>query len=305
MISFLIISLTIVFISILIKYTRMKANITKIFKLIKKYYSDFFDQQEKCMKILLILYCVFMTIACVWYSFKRYCLVNNGNTLFVNILLSVFTGAIAFLIIYFGFGITLAILFKTITIINSVKDKDIEPKMMIAFLWLMALAVFSIMSEKELKEDLNLHFLFGGLVICYILNMQIIFRIIKNPFCIIEDKNKSIYENKVLIVFSSFLILIMIILNTYLFVLWSYFSFEGAYSCCGSVTKWDLLYYTIISFTTVGYGDIYPAIFASQAVAVLISITSVICLVVFISAILSVKNDIFQKGQDDLMNENK
>ena len=55
MISFLIISLTIVFISILIKYTRMKANITKIFKLIKKYYSDFFDQQEKCMKILLIL----------------------------------------------------------------------------------------------------------------------------------------------------------------------------------------------------------------------------------------------------------
>ena len=54
-----------------------------------------------------------------------------------------------------------------------------------------------------------------------------------------------------------------------------------------------------------GYGDIYPVIFASQAVAVLISITSVICLVVFISAILSVKNDIFQKGQDDLMNENK
>lgn len=71
------------------------------------------------------------------------------------------------------------------------------------------------------------------------------------------------------------------------------FSFDGAYNCSsGSISKWNLLYYTIISFTTIGYGDICPTTVESQAVAILISITSVICLIIFVSSLLSAKNDI-------------
>ena len=50
--------------------------------------------------------------------------------------------------------------------------------------------------------------------------------------------------------------------------------------------------YTMISFTTIGYGDISPAIFESQIVAIIIAITSVLCLIVFVSSVLSEKNEI-------------
>jgi voltage-gated potassium channel len=164
---------------------------------------------------------------------------------------------------------------------------------MSSFLLLTLLSFFSFIAENELRE--NLVYLFAGLVTCYILNMQIMLKIVRNPFCIVEDKNKQRSENRVLIIYSSILIVIMIIVNLYLLVLWTYFSYDNAYTCSSveGITKWQLLYYTVITFTTVGYGDISPAIFESQAVAILICITSVMCLIIFVSSVLSAKDAIF------------
>ena len=102
---------------------------------------------------------------------------------------------------YFGFGCVLAIFSKTVELIGDVKDRKIGIKMMCSFLLLTLLAFFSFIAEKEMRD--NLFFLFVGLVSCYILNIQILIKIVKNPFCIIEDKNKRESKNRVLILFTS------------------------------------------------------------------------------------------------------
>lgn len=225
----------------------------------------------------------------------------DGNSISIrNFVISVVVWAVTSLIMYYGFGCVLVTFFKTVELIGNVKDSKIGIKMMCSFLLLSSLTFFSFTDENEMRK--NLFFLFSGLVLCYILNIQILFKIVRNPFCIVEDKNKQENVNRVLILFNSLLIILMIIINMYLFVLWAYFSFEGSYQCNeGIITKWKLLYYTIISFTTVGYGDIYPTTFEGQAVAILISITSVICLIIFVSSILSVKDAIFGNDKENIV----
>ena len=225
-------------------------------------------------------------------SFEHCCLMDDKKISTINVVISVFVWIITSLIMYLGFGCVLAIFSKTIELIGNVKDSKIGIKMMCSFILLSFLTIFSFISENDIRK--NLPFLLMGLISCYILNIQILLKVVKNPFCIVEDKNMQESKNRVLIIFNSILIIIMVIINMYLFVLWTYFSYEEAYACSvGSVTKWKLLYYTIISFTTVGYGDICPTSFESQAVAILISITSVLCLIIFVSSLLSVKDDIF------------
>lgn len=297
MISFVIKFLVIVFILFSVgTIEKKKSIITRIFKSIKKSYFELVNQQNSVMKFLLKFLGIMLLIVFYLISFEKFCLMDGKTISIRNIAISVVIWIVTLLIVYFGFGCVLSIFTKTVELIGNVKDSKIGIKMMCSFLLLFILTFFSFICENEMRE--NLLFLFVGLVLCYILNMQILLKIVRNPFCIIEDKNKQESEKRVLILFSSILIILMIIINMYLLVLWTYFSFEGAYQCNGGlITKWKLMYYTIISFTTVGYGDIFPITFESQAVAVLISITSVICLIIFVSSLLSVKDDIFSDNK--------
>ena len=52
----------------------------------------------------------------------------------------------------------------------------------------------------------------------------------------------------------------------------------------------DLFYYTIITFTTIGYGDIIPTTMPAKVLAIIISVTSVVCLTIFLGSILSYKD---------------
>lgn len=301
MVSFAIKFLVIIFIIISICTIEKKDSIIiRIFKSIKEVYNEFINQQGSILRFLLKFLGLMLLIVIYIISFERCCLMDGNSISIRNLVISFIVGSITSLIMYYGFGFVLAILFKTVELIENVKDSKIGIKMMCSFLLLSSLTFFLFMVENEMRENLN--FLFAGLVLCYILNIQILFKIVRNPFCIVEDKNKQENVNQVLILFNSLLIILMIIINMYLFVLWAYFSFKGSYQCNeGIITKWKLLYYTIISFTTVGYGDIYPTTFASQAVAILISITSVICLIIFVSSLLSVKDAIFGNDKEKIV----
>ena len=272
---------------------KKKSIIKKIFKSINESYNELVNQQGSIMGFLLKLCGILLLVSFYLISFEKCCLVDGRDISFRNIVTSVVIWIITSLIMYLGFGSLLAIFSKTVSLIGNVKNSKMGIKMMSSFLLLTLLSFFSLIAENELRE--NLVYLFAGLVTCYILNMQIMLKIVRNPFCIVEDKNKQRSENRVLIIFSSILIVIMIIVNLYLLVLWTYFSYDNAYTCSSveGITKWQLLYYTVITFTTVGYGDISPAIFESQAVAILICITSVMCLIIFVSSVLSVKDAIF------------
>ena len=47
-------------------------------------------------------------------------------------------------------------------------------------------------------------------------------------------------------------------------------------SYIGVISYFDLLYYTIVTFTTVGFGDIVPSFYQGKIMSIVISITSII-----------------------------
>ena len=91
---------------------------------------------------------------------------------------------------------------------------------------------------------------------------------------------------------AAILILIMLILNLYLMVcLVSHLPHEAPVFSNAN-NYFDLFYYTIITFPTIGYGDITPTTMAAKTISLLISVTSVICLSIFLSTILSYRDQI-------------
>lgn len=56
--------------------------------------------------------------------------------------------------------------------------------------------------------------------------------------------------------------------------------------------KFDLFYYTIITFSNIGYEDIVPNIFLAKVISILTSVKSVVCISVFLSSILSYKEEL-------------
>ena len=92
------------------------------------------------------------------------------------------------------------------------------------------------------------------------------------------------------VIIASILIVVLIILNLYLAV-W-FVSDTGKEAFSNSPNYFDLFYYTIITFTTVGYGDIVPITMEAKIVSSLISITNIICITIFLSTILSYRDKI-------------
>ncbi len=122
--------------------------------------------------------------------------------------------------------------------------------------------------------------------ICYYLNLKVLLSIMIKPTGVKSVKEDEASFSRVII--ASVLLLIMLILNLYLAVCFvdglegqSYTNVNGYF---------DLFYYTIITFTTIGYGDITPLTVPAKIVAIIISITSVICLTVFLSSVFSYKD---------------
>ena len=55
-------------------------------------------------------------------------------------------------------------------------------------------------------------------------------------------------------------------------------------------TFFDIFYYTCVTFASVGYGDIMPVSFFARVICVLTITTSIICITVLLSTVMSVKN---------------
>ena len=139
----------------------------------------------------------------------------------------------------------------------------------------------------------------AGLLVSYLLNMTMLIHISMEPLvccrCRYGKGNtmEQKYPLKTVLSGALFLIL-MIVLNLYLGVEMIALLFENAYVYVGTaneVSSLDLLYYTVISFTTIGYGEIVPQRLESKIMALVIAYTSVMCLVIFVSSVLAIKNE--------------
>lgn len=137
-----------------------------------------------------------------------------------------------------------------------------------------------------------------GLAFCYVTLFSEMIRITFDPEGLIRGGKINTSSDLVHYFKAVGFILSMVVMNLYLLVLWNHIFFPGTYEGVG----WDgLLYYTIISFTTVGYGDITPHGFWGKLIAVVIAITSVVSLVIFLGSVLSI--DKHNEDDDDTISE--
>lgn len=74
-----------------------------------------------------------------------------------------------------------------------------------------------------------------------------------------------------------------------LFCYIGYLYYPDAYNHV-SLSLFDFFYYVIITFGTIGYGDIIPTCTYSKAIAILIVITSITCISIMLSSFLSVSS---------------
>lgn len=183
-------------------------------------------------------------------------------------------------------GYVMLICSKIHKFIYIVEDKNVKIDLILSFFILSTYFTVLIISPDKFKSSYIIGLL--GVGIGYILNLKVLVKLIRNPQHIKSKEEESTSFKRVIV--AGILIVIMIILNLFLAVCFIDSAQIGAFS--NNPGTFDLFYYTIITFTTVGYGDIAPLTEAAKIISMLISITSVICITVFLSTILSYREKV-------------
>lgn len=89
-------------------------------------------------------------------------------------------------------------------------------------------------------------------------------------------------------ILAALLLVLLIVINLFLGVCLVNALGDVAYS--NNPTNFDLLYYTIVTFTTIGFGDISPITTPAKIMAIVISVTSIICVTIFLGSIFSFRD---------------
>lgn len=120
------------------------------------------------------------------------------------------------------------------------------------------------------------------LISCYIMAVVMLIMILREA----DDKNSSLTFRNIwksaLLTITLFLFILS--LMSYSCYLYDVTSFSGIQN-----DIFDMFYYTVITFATVGYGDIVPTSITSKAVSVLTVFTSILCITVLLSEIIGIK----------------
>lgn len=290
MIENLILVFTVVSIGIIF-YNRINKEIIKKLKrliyITNEQYIDFIKGKYSDLKIWQLTILIISQIIIVFAIVRRlseevYKYVNNNYLLAIKIS----TYLIIFIILYFIVGYVMYSTKKIYKYLYKIEDKNTKTDLLISyFIISMYMTILILFPEKFSKI-----YIIGllGVSISYILNLKVLLRVSRSPEIIeVEFENKSkIKFNEVSIV--AIILLIMVICSLYLGVCFINSSNIGAYT--NNPTYYDLFYYTIITFSTIGYGDISPVSGLAKFMSMIIAFTSFICITIFVSAILSYKN---------------
>lgn len=210
---------------------------------------------------------------------EKYVGINIGYVLKVIII------AVAFVILHYIIGYMILISSKMYRTISKGYIESIGADFLLSYFitstYLMVLLGF--------PEKLQKYAISGiiGVIICYVLNLRILINIMRNPQNI--KFNGEIKSSFTRIMVASIVMLVMIVLNLYLGV--CLIDVLDGYAFSQSLGYFDLFYYTMITFTTIGFGDIIPISILAKVSAIVISVTSVICLSIFLGSIFSYRCD--------------
>ncbi|SES63544.1 potassium channel family protein [[Clostridium] polysaccharolyticum] len=243
--------------------------------------------------------CFFVGLTAV-FSYERSLEILDKAPQYKICLMSCILFTMALSALYFLFGIPLFIFSKIEILIQTVKRKNLSLRFLATTFILFVYAFFLVYWKETMVACGKV--VLVGLIVSYMLNMSMLIHISMEPvnchLCRCQRKQKIEEKYPLKIVLAGALILILLIVfNLFLGVVMIASLYPDAYQNLApaqGLTYLDLLYYTVISFTTIGYGEIVPQRLESKAMAIIIAYTSVMCLVIFVSSILALKDKLSQ-----------
>ncbi len=244
-------------------------------------YKEIFTEKNKVLRFthgsIFIISEVFVIFTVIRSAVNNILVDKTIFHIFITIVLILFM----LLIIHLAIGYLLLLTTGIQKFISKVKDNDLKIYLLISYFILSTYFTVFLFNPTEFEELYLVGFV--GLSISYLLNFKILIRLIKNPKHI---RSKSREQNiHIRIVVVSILLLFMIVLNLYLATCLINQAFEGSYT--NNPDNFDLFYYTIITFTTIGYGDITPISVPAKIMSIIVSLSSVVCITIFLSTVLS------------------
>ena len=169
----------------------------------------------------------------------------------------------------------------------KIEDKNTKTDLLISYFIISTYMTILVLFPEKFGEIYKIGLV--GVGISYILNLKVLIRVIRSPEIIeveIENGSKIKFTDVSIV---AIILLIMVIFSLYLGVCFINSGDIGVYT--NNPTYYDLFYYTIITFSTIGYGDICPISPVAKFMSMVISLTSFICLTIFVSSILSYKSE--------------
>ncbi|MGL5347013.1 MAG: potassium channel family protein [Peptostreptococcaceae bacterium] len=268
---------------------RLIKNIKTILKQINNTYKEIFTEKDLVSRMVHGLIFVISELLVIFTVVRVgiYKLIENFNL--TNIISTLILISIVLMAIHIALGYLLMITSGIQKFISKVEDKSLKYNLLISYF---IISTYFTVYLVEPKEFIGIEYIaLVGLAVSYILNLKVLIKLIINPARIksnntTEDKRQQIGYRIAIV---SVLILFMIILNLFLAVGIIDQSYPSAFT--NNPTRFDLFYYTIITFTTIGYGDIVPVGIPAKIISMIIAITSVICLTIFLSTVMSYREE--------------
>lgn len=186
---------------------------------------------------------------------------------------------------YFIVGYLLLSITNVYKCLYKIEDKNTKSDLLISYFIISMYTTILLIFPEKFGENYKIGLI--GVILSYLLNLKVLIKIIRSPEIIEVKSSDNVSYNHVGVVAG--ILLVMVLLSLALGVCFISSSMEGAYS--NNPTYFDLFYYTLITFTTVGYGDISPVSIMAKLMGMVISITSVLCLTIFVSSVLSYKKE--------------
>lgn len=261
-------------------------NIIKItIKNVNRTYIDFFKDRSLVITLIqgfIIIFAEISAFISLCTSIWRCFFICNNH--FLNVSTKILFIIFFMLIIHYSIGYIVHILTGINKFLYNVEDKNLKIDLLLSYFIISSYSTAILIFPKQISKVYLVGLL--GSFICYGLNIKILIKLIKNPRNI-KSKNQD-DVSFIRIIVAAIILIIMIVLNLYLAVV--LINSGNPYAFTNKPNNFDLFYFTLITFTTVGYGDICPVTYLAKIVTMFIAITSVICISIFISSILSYKD---------------
>ena len=217
---------------------------------------------------------LFISQAFVVYALVRYIVKKIFRYVEENYILfgKTLTIIVLILFLYFVIGYLLLSISKIYKFLYKIEDKVTKTDLLISYFIISMYMTILIIFPGEFAKNYKIGLV--GVALSYFLNLKVLLRIIRSPeitdFKGQTKKTDGLDSVGVMAV----IVLLMVVISLALAVCFISCSGEGVYT--NNPTFFDLFYYTIITFATVGYGDISPVSPIAKFMSIVISILSLL-----------------------------